>query len=255
GGSLLLYAIRAQHLEAEGGFRPASREAFLLANNVLLVVATGGVLFGTLYPMFHDALGLGKISVGPPYFTPMFVLPMLPLVLLLGVGMHAVWKSMSLSALAARLKWPAAIALVLGIALPLALYGAASVMTIVGVIAGVWVCSASLLDPVRRLTVARHLPPLTRSQWGMCLAHLGVGIFVIGATVTTAYNIERDFAARPGDRLEAGGYEFVFTGLEEVTGVNYDAIEAEFEVWRDGELVSIMRPQQRTYRVQRNVLP
>ncbi len=255
GGALMLYALRARYLEAEGGFKLVSRESFLLANNILLVIATGAVLFGTLYPMVHDALGLGVISVGPPYFNLMFVLPMLPLVLLLGIGMHAVWKSMAAAVLWKRLKWLAVGALVAGIALPWVLFGTTSIMTMLGVIAGLWVCAASLLDPVRRYTVARHLPPLTRAQWGMALAHLGVGLFVLGATVTSAYTVERDFSTRPGETLRAGDYEFVFVGLREVAGPNYDGIEAEFELRRDGELVATMRPQQRTYRVQQQTLP
>src|SRR5690606_25669965 len=237
GGALTLYALRARYLEAEGGFRRVSREAFLLGNNILLVIATGALLFGTLYPLFHDALGFGVLSVGPPYFNLMFVLPMLPLVFLLGLGMHVTWKSMSISALTAQLKWAAVLAVVAGIALPWAFFGTTSVMTMLGVIAGLWVCCASLLDPVRRFTVARHLPRLTRAQWGMTLAHLGVGLFVLGATVTTAYTIEMDFSARPGQTLEAGEYEFAFRGLREVEGPNYDAVEAEFELRRDGELV------------------
>jgi cytochrome c-type biogenesis protein CcmF len=117
------------------------------------------------------------------------------------------------------------------------------------------VCCTALLDPVRRWLVARHLPPLTRAQWGMCLAHFGVGLFVLGATVTSVYSIERDFSARPGDRLTAGDYEFVFRGLRDVAGPNFDAVEAEFELRRDGALVSVLRPQQRTYRVQTQPMP
>ncbi|HLF11808.1 MAG TPA: heme lyase CcmF/NrfE family subunit, partial [Gammaproteobacteria bacterium] len=249
GGALLLYAFRAKNLEAEGGFRLLSRESFLLANNILLVIATVAVLFGTLYPLFIDALGLGKISVGPPYFNLMFLVPVLPLALLLGFGMHSLWKNTSGSSLLRRLMWPAAIALISGIALPFMIFGDASVMTVVGVTIGLWVCVTSLLDPVVRL-IRRSGPQLTRAHWGMCVAHFGVGVFILGATVATAYNLEIDVAARPGDRLEAGGYEFIFRGLREFEGPNFIADEAEFELRDDGQLIAVLTPQTRIYRVQ-----
>jgi cytochrome c-type biogenesis protein CcmF len=251
GGALLLYALRARNLEAEGGFKLLSREAFLLANNILLVIATVAVLFGTLYPLFIDALGLGKISVGPPYFNVMFLLPMLPLALLLGVGMHTHWRSMSSAPLVQRLLWPAGIALCAGVVLPLVVFGGTSLLTSIAVVIGLWVCASALLDPLRKL-VQRSAPRLTRAQLGMCLAHFGVGIFILGATVASAYNLELDMTARPGDRLEAGGYEFIFRGLRTVEGANFVADEGEFELRDGGDLVAVLSPQKRVYRVQQS---
>jgi cytochrome c-type biogenesis protein CcmF len=254
GGALLLYALRAKLMIADGGFKLVSRESFLLANNILLVIATGAVLFGTLYPLFLDALGLGKISVGPPYFNLVFLLPMLPLCALLGVGMHAAWKRSSISALKRRLKWPIVLALVTGLTVPVLVYGSASVMTVIGVTVGIWVVCAALLEPAGRLfRRVRGLPrgvAMSRAQWGMTLAHLGVGMFVLGATVTSSYNLETDRSAAPGDRWETGGYEFVFVGLRNVDGPNYRAVEGEFELRRNGELLTMLRPQKRVYRVQ-----
>jgi cytochrome c-type biogenesis protein CcmF len=251
GGALVLYAVRARNLEAEGGFKLVSREAFLLGNNILLVIATVAVLFGTLYPLFVDALGLGKISVGPPYFNVMFLLPMLPLAALLGVGMHTAWRSMPASALLKRLRWPAVAAVVIGIALPVIVFGGASLLTVVAVTIGSWVCIASLLDPISKL-VLRRGAPFTRGQLGMCLAHFGVGVFILGATVASAYNLELDMTARPGDRLEAGGYEFVFRGLRTVEGANFTADEGEFELRADGAVLAVLTPQKRVYRVQQS---
>jgi cytochrome c-type biogenesis protein CcmF len=249
GGALALYAARARNLEAEGGFRLASREAFLLANNVLLVVATGVVLLGTLAPLIVEALGLGKISVGPPYFNLMFLLPALPLVALIGVGMHAGWRMMPADALVRRLRGPAIAAVAIGVAAPFVFFDSASALTVLAVSIALWVCASSLLDPMRRL-VFRTGAPLTRGQIGMCLAHFGVGVFMLGATVASAYNFERDFAARPGDTIEAGGYELVFNGIRTAQGPNFVADEAEVEL-RDGdEVIGVLRPQVRTYRVQ-----
>jgi cytochrome c-type biogenesis protein CcmF len=250
GGSLALYAARARNFEAEGGFKLVSREAFLLANNVLLVIATGVVLLGTLAPLFFDALGFGKISVGPPYFNLMFLLPALPLVALVGVGMHTGWRMMPGDALLRRLRVPAVAAVVVGVAAPFVLFDAASVLTVLSVSIALWVCASSLLDPARRL-VFRTGAPLTRGQLGMYLAHFGVGVFMLGATVASAYNFERDVSARPGDRIEAGGYEFVFNAMRKVQGPNFVADEGEFELRRDGELVAVLKPQIRMYQVQR----
>jgi cytochrome c-type biogenesis protein CcmF len=253
GGALVLYAMRASTMTSDGGFRLVSRESFLLMNNILLIVATAAVLFGTLYPLFLDALGLGKISVGPPYFNTVFIIPTLPLALLLGFGMHATWKSMSGETLLRRLAMPAGVALVLGIALPWIVFRTASALSMIGVVTGLWVIAAALLEPVRRALRSRAAPmPWSRAQWGMTLAHLGVGVFILGATVTSSYSIETDRRAAPGDRWEVAGYEIVFRNLRQVEGPNYEAAEGEFEIRRDGRLVTVLSPQKRIYRVQRN---
>lgn len=251
GGSLTLYAFRARYLTVEGGFRLVSRESFLLMNNILLVVATAAVLFGTLYPLFLDALGMGKISVGPPYFNAVFLIPMLPLAALVGVGMHTTWLRMSGEPLNRRLLFPAGIALVVGLIFPFIAFGQAGALTLIGVITGLWVIASSLLEPIKRVLRKSLAPmPLTRGQWGMYLAHLGVGVFIVGATVTSSYTVETDSSAVLGDRWQVGEYELVFRDLRQVEGINYEATEGEFEVWEDDQLVTILRPQKRIYRVQ-----
>jgi cytochrome c-type biogenesis protein CcmF len=253
GGSLVLYAMRAGRMDSEGGFRLVSREAFLLLNNILLVVAVAAVLFGTLYPLFIDALGLGKISVGPPYFNTVFLIPALPLGLFVGAGMHATWKSMAGETLVRKLAIPALVAMLIGVLLPWIIYGSASALTTIGVIIGVWVVIASLLEPIRRVLSRTHSSTaLSRAQWGMTLAHLGVGLFILGATFTSSYTIETDRSARPGDRWEVLGYEFVFRNIRDFNGVNYRATEGEFEVRRNGSLVTVLTPQKRTYLVQQS---
>ncbi len=253
GGALVLYALRAGRMGAEGGFRLVSREAFLLLNNILLVVAVAAVLFGTMYPLFLDALGAGKISVGPPYFNTVFLIPALPLALFMGAGMHATWQTMSGETLARKLVVPAGVAVLLGVLLPWLVFGTASALTMVGVAVGLWVIAAAMFEPLKRMfSSSRSGTWLSRSQWGMTLAHLGVGVFILGATVTSSYNIETDRSARPGDRWEVAGYEFVFRGLREFDGVNYRVDEGEFEVRRNGRLVTVMTPQKRYYRVQQS---
>ena len=251
GGALVLYAMRARQLEAEGGFRLISRESFLLANNILLVVACLLILLGTLYPLLYDAIANKKVSVGPPYFNPVFLVPMLPLALLLGFGMHAAWQKMDLRTLWRRLRWVGLVAVIIAVAYPLLAYGSTSLMTIVGVTAGIWVTLSSLQEPVTRWLDSRSMR-LTRAQWGMFIAHLGVGLFIVGATVTSAFNLETDKSVRVGQRWEVAGYEVEFRGLRDVEGPNFTAQEGEFELRKNGDYVTTLRPQKRIYRVQTN---
>jgi cytochrome c-type biogenesis protein CcmF len=252
GGSLLLYAWRAPSLAQSGGFHPLSRESFLLANNMLLVASATLILIGTLYPLFLDALGLGKISVGPPYFDTAFLIPGLPLVLLMGLGMHAAWKRAAWSQLQRKLRWSAIGALVLGLVIPLFVYGRAGLLLVLGIAAGVWVIAASLIEPGRWLIRRKTLRGFPRSMMGMSIAHFGVGVFVLGVAVVSAFSIEQDIAMGAGDTHEIAGYTFELRGTRNVEGPNYTAVEGEVVVTRDGAVVEILTPQKRVYRVQQN---
>jgi cytochrome c-type biogenesis protein CcmF len=252
GGSLLLYAWRAPSLAQSGGFKGFSRETFLLINNLLLVVAATLILFGTLYPLFLDALGMGKISVGPPYFSAVFVVPMLPLVLLIGIGMHTAWTRDNPDRLRSKLWIVAIVAAVLGIAVPFVFYGSSGVLLTIGIIAALWVMATSLFEPVKWLRKRGNLRGYPRSMMGMSLAHLGVGVFVLGVTVTSAFSIEKDISLKPGESVEMQGYNFTLESIRHVEGPNYSAEEAVVSVTRGGEPVTTLLPQKRVYRVQQN---
>ncbi|HUG99235.1 MAG TPA: heme lyase CcmF/NrfE family subunit [Gammaproteobacteria bacterium] len=252
GGALALYAWRAPQLAQKGGFAPLSRETFLLANNMLFVVATLLVLFGTLYPLFLDGLGLGKISVGPPYFNLVFVIPTLPLVLLMGMGMHSTWKKTDWSQLKGKL-WPFALATVLFTAIvPLIVYGQFGVMKFIGLTLGVWVMAVAFIDPVRYLLRKHSLRGYSRTMLAMCIAHFGIGLFVIGVTMVETYGIARDIGMKPGDVAQVDDYSFTFVGTRNVEGPNYSAVRGEVIVEKDGERVTVLYPEKRTYRVQQN---
>jgi len=253
GGAFVLYALRAASLESEGGFHPVSRESFLLANNVLLVVATALILLGTLYPLFVDALNLPEVSIGEPYFNFVFLLPMLPLGVLLGFGMHAAWQKMSGRKLLRQLFWPLAVSIALALVLPFIFFGTNSFMTVVGLATGIWVGFSSFLMPLGRLFNAEAVR-LSRAQWGMCIAHFGVGVFIIAATVTSGYSVEQDVAAREGQQWQLAGYELDFRELRRIEGQNFTADEAEIEVRRDGRYVATLRPQRRDYPVREVVM-
>jgi len=252
GGALALYAWRAPSLDSEAGFHPMSRETFLLLNNVLLVIATALILGGTLAPLFVELFTGGKISVGPPYFEIAFAIPMIPLVLLIGVGMHTAWRSQETKSLGKTLKIPAIVAVVLGVAIPLVIYGRSSVLLAIGSIAAVWIMGVSLIQPVRSWFRVPGSAAITRGVLGMSIAHFGVGMFVLGVTIVSSFTVEADRSLRIGDSVEVAGYEFQLRGLQNVTGPNYQAIEGEVDIRKDGEFVGQVRPQKRTYLVQQS---
>ena len=252
GGSLLLYAWRAPSLAQSGGFHVLSRESFILANNMLLVASTILILLGTLYPLFLDALSLGKISVVPPYFDTVFLIPGLPLVLLMGMGMHTAWKRASWPKLQSKLRWYAIGSLVVALGLLFFVYGRVGLLLTLGLASGLWVMSSSVIEPGRWLLKRRSLRGYPRSMLGMSIAHFGVGMFVVGVVTTSSFSIERDIGLGIGETEELAGYTFEFRGTRNVEGPNYSAVEGEIVVTRDGEHVLTMNPQKRTYRVQRN---
>jgi cytochrome c-type biogenesis protein CcmF len=248
GSSLALYAWRASSLETEVGFKPVSRETFLLLNNILLVVAAGVILLGTLGPLVFSALDLGSISVGQSYFEIVFLIPMLPLMVMIGVGMHSAWRSMPARELMHKLKWPAALAVVGGVLVPWAIFGSVTLLTAVGVTVALWTMASALLDPAMKLRGKG--PRYTRSMISMQMAHFGMGITVLGITVTSAFSVVTDEGMRPGELVEVGGYEFRFEGTRNVTGPNYEAVQGIFSVARDGTTFNELLPEKRIYRVQ-----
>src|SRR5918994_1951590 len=191
GGALVLYAWRASLFTSQAGFAPISRESFLLMNNVLLIAAMAVILLGTLYPIFLDAFDLRGVSVGPPYFSTMFLVPMLPMVFLLAPGMHAAWKRASFER--------------------------------TGVL-------------------------------GMSIAHFGLAMFILGATTVESYKQEKDLSLRPGQSTEVAGFTFTMNSLRDVAGQNYEAVESEVVISRNGRELTTLYPQKRVYRVQKNAM-
>ncbi len=240
GGSLTLYAFRAPAVSSRVSFTWVSRESLLLCNNVVFLVATLTVLFGTLFPLIVDALGLGKVSVGPPYFNAVFVPLMALLVPFMGLGPVSRWKQDAVTRWRSELAIPAIAAVVCGFTLPLlhAPYN-------------IWVAMAVLLSSWLVLGLARDLwqrrGRLTPGYCGMLLAHLGFATCIIGVVATSQYSVEHDLKMRPGESKVLAGYEFRFVDVAQIRGPNFVADEAYFEVMRDGVLVASMSPQKRRY--------
>jgi cytochrome c-type biogenesis protein CcmF len=247
GGSLTLYAWRAPKLYAPGGFELFSREFFLLVNNVILVSVAGLVLWGTLSPLVYELLGIGKISVGPPVFAVMFLVPVFPLMAFLAIGMHSGWRRAKLTVAAKPLWWLLAAAVGLSAIIQGWVFGEMHWVGLIGFSFGFWVIFSSVLEPLRRW---RQKQTLTAALLGMSIAHLGVGMFAIGASGVESYKIEKDVALKPGGSFVIAGYDFKFVSAKDVRGPNYDAVEALVQVTRAGRPVTILRPQKRHFWVQ-----
>jgi cytochrome c-type biogenesis protein CcmF len=215
---------------------------------VLLLVACAAVLLGTLYPLFLDALGLGKISVGPPYFESVFAPLMAPAILLAGIGPLLAWRKGDGAQLARRLRWAAIAALLGALFLPLA-FGRWAPLTSLGLLLGFWILGGAFTALILRI---RLKTGITGAFVGMLLAHAGVGVFVLAVTLVKSYESERDLRIAPGETAMLGGYAFRFEGVKDVEGPNYTAVRAAVTVTKDGAPVAQLAPEKRVYLVQRN---
>ncbi len=244
GGSLALYAWRSATVISFGRFQWFSRETALLLNNIIFLTAATAVFVGTMYPLVVDAFGVGKISVGRPYFDTMFSLIGIPLLLLLGIGPVIRWKGDDWSRLARTYSIFFIVSLVAGLLIPFMMEDGLNLSTGLGLAAALWVALTTLKDLFSRIS---RKSKLSMSYLGMVLAHFGVAVFVAGVTVTTTYSEEKDLRMVPGSSYNISGYEFHFKGTRKVQGPNYIADEAIIEVWSDGELSGELLPQKRVY--------
>ncbi len=254
GGSLALYAWRAPAMEGGGLFAPVSREAGLLINNLLLATATATVLFGTLYPLFLEAITGEKISVGPPFFNATFTPLMLPLLLAMGIGPFLSWKRADLGGALSRLTW-VGLAVLLVMA---AVWYAETRGPILAVLAfglATWLLLATVQDWATRVKLGREslrqtlrrIGGLPRAAHGMALAHAGIAICVMGIVGSTAWKSESVTFIEPGAVIEIGGYDVQFSGVREVEGPNYTSLMGELTVERDGEPITTLYPERRNY--------
>jgi cytochrome c-type biogenesis protein CcmF len=254
GGSLTLFAWRAPSIGRGGKFGVISRESFLLANNVLLAVAAFSVLLGTLYPLFLDALGLGKISVGPPYFDTVFAPLMTPALFLMGVGPIARWKNATAPELAVRLRWAFGVSVATAIILPL-LLGHWTPMIGLGLFLAFWIFATSADLVYKRLSIGdqpliTRVTSASRSWWGMVIAHIGIAVFTLGVTVVKGFESEIAVRMQPGDVAHLAGYDFTFIGVDEIQGPNYSASRGQLRVTKNGTERTVLSTEKRLYTVQ-----
>ncbi|MGL6109085.1 MAG: heme lyase CcmF/NrfE family subunit [Rubrivivax sp.] len=256
GGSLMLFAWRAPKVGTGGSFEPVSRESMLLANNVLLLVAAAAVLLGTLYPLVLDALGMGKISVGPPYFDAVFVPLMAPALFLMGVGPLTRWRSANLAEMARLLRWAAGVSVASAVIAPFVL-GHWTPMIGLGLLLGMWVASTAVLNLLQRVRnhpapgLWQRLAAQPGSYYGMLLAHFGVAVFIVGVTVVNGFQVEKDLRMEPGDSTQIAGMGVRFDGVREVKGPNYTAARGTLVLTRGDRTLATLRPERRHYIVSR----
>ena len=243
GASLTLFAWRAPRVALGGRMELVSRESFLLANSVLLVVATAAVLLGTIYPLIIDALNMGKLSVGPPYFNAVFAPLLVPTVFLMIPGSVARWRDANVREIAHKLRWTFAGAVALAVLLPFVL-GGWSIGAAFGLFLGCWVALGTAQQVLERL----HKPGrMGASFWGQHIAHFGMAVLVIGITGVKCYEVERDVRMQMGDVVTIAPYTFRLNSLDEVRGPNYKAVRADVQVLRDDKIIEILQPEKRRY--------
>jgi cytochrome c-type biogenesis protein CcmF len=257
GAALTLYAWRAPRLAATVEIHLFSREGLILFNNVFLVVAAGAVLIGTLYPLAIDVLGVGKISVGPPYYNAVFVPLIVPLLVLIGVVAAVPWKRGRFGESVRRVRVPAIVALAAAAVLPFALFGRTSIMVAAGALLAVWMFAGAVLEIVQRVRSRRRwqdgLVQVPAGAWGMTCAHIGMAVWALGVAGVAAFSVEKDARLHPGETLELSGYTFTLVGAGEQPGPNYRAQRGTILVQKNGRDVSTLYPEKRLYPSQQRV--
>lgn len=255
GGSLVLYAWRAPKVGLGGSFSMFSRESSLLLNNVFLLVTGATVLLGTLYPLFLDALDLGKISVGPPYFEAIFVPLMTPVLLLMAAGPYISWKHATIEKVFLQLRWPILLAATV-LLLTLFILKTSPMVTF-GLTLSAWIFLATLNHMLQRLLHApahtslwKRISSQPRSYWGMIIAHTGIAIFTIGVTLVKGWETADDVSLGLGSSTTHGAYTFTFNDLKKIDGPNYIAAKATFEITEGQRHIATMYPERRIYTAQ-----
>ncbi len=243
GGALILYSLRLKK-ERRLKLKIFSRESLLLLNNVFLCTAAGLILIGTLYPLLVEVFDAGKLSVGPPYFNFVFLIPFLPMLFFMGWGAFSSWQDSELKDLISRTKWIFLSVILLSIFVTFAVYNYAGLLTLVGIILAGWTILTGATPFFKNLKLDRRnalklLP--------MSLAHVGLGLTVLGITVTSTYGITFDKSLQFGQSAQVGNYEFKLIGISDKNGPNYTAKVAEVEITSNDNRVAIIYPEKRTY--------
>ncbi len=259
GGSLLLYTVRASQLQSRTQFSLLSRENMLLGNNILLCAATVVVLLGTLFPLVHKELGLGSISIGAPFFNQMFTWLIVPFVMFLAIGPLSRWKKQSLTALRNQLLVAFGLALSASILIVNA-YDGEKYLATLGMLLAFWVLVSTIQEIYQRVNAQQNvtlftgLARLTRSHWGMVLGHVGFAVSLIGITLVSNFETERDVRMQFGDSVTIAGYEVRFDEVKAIQGPNYTADRGIFDVYKNGEFVVHLEPEKRFYPVQQTTM-
>ena len=253
GGSLTLYAYKGSQIRSRDNAERYSRESLLLLNNILLMTALCVVLLGTLLPLVHKQLGLGSISIGAPFFDQMFLIIMTPFALLLGIGPLVKWRRDQFSAIRTPVVVSVIIMLIAGFALPYLLQDKITASAVLGTMMTVIIVLLSLYEMHQRAThrdsFLQGITKLSRSYWGMVLAHLGVAMTVWGIAFSQNYSVERDVRMNVGDSVQIADYDFTFKGISDANGPNYIGGKAQIDITRHGKPEATLFAEKRLYTV------
>ena len=258
GGSLLLFAVKGASVRVRGNFDLVSRENALLGNNILLIAALVVVLVGTLLPLVHKQLGLGSVSIGAPFFDMLFFWLMIPFSFLLGIGPLIRWKRDNPSKLVKLMVISGLFSLGLSALLVMVLADRFSGTAFAGWVMAFWIIFMHGFELHERAT-HRHsfmkgLTKLPRSHWAMMCGHIGLAVTVIGIAMVQNYSIERDVRLAPGQSYQLEGYDFLFTGVRDKDGPNYDGYIADFEITKQGEYVNTLHAEKRFYSTAKSMM-
>ena len=247
GGALAVFAANKPQSDSLADNSLAARETFLLTNSIVLSVATATVLLGTLYPLLIDALGLGKMSVGAPYFNSVFIPLMVPLLMLIGFGQTAHWRRDSFRRLFSIAKYPAACATILAVGAWAMLEGTGALQAALALLMAFWVIVTTLKNLYLQLSNATKISPVRRAFLGQSVAHIGFAVTVIGVTLVSIYSVEKHVRMSPGESIEFSSYQVTFNSIKKITGPNYSGVEATFNVTQDEKIIAVLFPQKRNY--------
>lgn len=253
GGSLTLYAWRAGVTKAIGTFGIISRESFLLGNNILLTVAASTVLLGTLYPLILSSLGLGMISVGAPYFNIVFSVLMIPMLFLMALVPFSQWRTTSLLSIVKQTALVFFMSIAVAIVLPLLLAVGFHMGAMFGMMLAFFIIFMTLQDYLAKLKQQKRIGKaiLTRSYYGMVLAHIGIAITVLGIVLSNSYSEEQNIRLGTNQIAKVGNYQFALQGVENLQGANYSGYAADVSVFSaSGQFITILQPQKRIYNAQ-----
>ncbi|WP_215954395.1 heme lyase CcmF/NrfE family subunit [Providencia rettgeri] len=251
GGSLLVFALRGHKVRSRVNNALWSRESMLLGNNVILTAAMLVVLLGTLLPLVHKQIGLGTISIGEPFFNTMFIALMVPFALLLGIGPLVRWGRDRPAAIKKLLIIATVLTVILSFALPLLMEDRVEALTVVGLMMACWIAILAFAE--MRVRISKKIK-LTPSYWGMVLAHLGLAVTIVGIAFSQNYSIERDVKMKPGDSISIRAYTFVFNGVKEADGPNYQGVIGSISVKEKDKVIGVLMPEKRFYSVSRAVM-
>ena len=253
GGSLTLYAYKGNQIRSRDNAERYSRETLLLLNNILLMTALCVVFLGTLLPLVHKQLGLGSISIGAPFFDQMFLIIMTPFALLLGIGPLVKWRRDQFSEIRTPVVVSVVVMAIAGFALPYFLHNKLTVSVMLGTMMSVIIVLLSLYEMKQRAThresFFKGITKLSRSHWGMILAHLGVAMTVWGIAFSQNFSVERDVRMAVGDTVQIADYDFKFTGVNDANGPNYMGGKAQIDISKDGKPEATLFAEKRFYTV------